>query len=600
MTNRIPKYDVDGDGSVDAGNVQHAPRDVLNVDEYGADDTGGTASDSAFSSAVSDATDGDIVLFKDGTYLLENVHVIQKSIRLKSVNATLNRTTGSTADAHTEDAMFTFRGGGTTGTSTALSADADEGDTVVSVTDASLFSVGDYVAVQSSGTYTVDADAETTFAEVTGVDTSNNDLTISEGCRFNHTTADSATVYQVEFLDRPVISGFDCEGDGANTSSWIRLDFCRRPVVEDVRVDGFIYQAISLFDCWLSSIIDCTIANAYQTGSSQGEAFQMWKSQDTYLRQPETVAPVRRGIDYTKQACGSTVVEPVIEASGVAGIATHAVAGGRDIEVLGGEVTDSGVNSSAILADDGCSIRVSNTTIRSDVRAMWNDNGQLYATDVEIHAGSGTSAQGTEVLLVRGGDTRVDMDVVQSSTSYFEGELVDIDAQNPIDRCEITIDSDIHGAGTNGFNIRTNGADIGKVDIAGTLRSQAATGAAVWVRPVSSGETIENVSLDGLTVTGHESWTVHFQGAGTVRNAKIRGCTIHNLNTTAPAIAVDDDSFDAFERLWVAENDLQSGGTNDVEVNEPDADRVWVVNNSAPNGVTVNSNATNTTVNGNN
>lgn len=593
----------DGDGyiTVDAsggGGGGGGASDIIKVDDHGADDTGATQSDAAFSDAIDAADENDVVLFKDGTYLLENVHVINKKITVKAINATFNRTTGTTSDTWREDAMITFRGGGPTGTSSDLTADAYEGDNRVNVNDASLFSVGDTVAVNSAGGsgFTYYDNSETTFGDVTEVDTTNDVIRLSVGCREDHLTADGAAVFEMDMLEAPVLEGIRCEGDGSNTSSWLRMDYCRAPVVKNCHVDGFIYQAISLFDCWQGLITESSVINAYSEGASEGEAIQLFKSQDTHIRNPR-VHNSRRGVDFSKRCNGAKIDNPIIHATTIAAIATHGTAGGKGIEVYGGTITDPNVDAGSILVATDGEISLTGTDIYCTGRAMWCSEGKLVGHDVTVISGQGTSSNPQEAILFDGGVLDMDMSVRQNPNNYFDTQLVHIRGDNPITKCYLNIEGEIYGD-AHGIYLQTNGADVENVRLSGRLTSQTSgTGNGLWIRPLDTGETISGVNIDSLDILNHGNWVVKVNGAGTLTDVRITNSTITAGSTTAPAITFDDASFDELSEVQIANTRCVGGGTNDIEINEPDADRVWVVNNSAT--VSIDSNATNIVENGN-
>lgn len=566
-------------------------RDVIDVDDYGADDTGGTASDTAFSNAVAAADTGDIILFKDGTYLLENNHVISKAVTLLGVNVTLTRTTGPSS--WTEDAMFTFQGAGPTGGSTALTADLQRGSTLVNVNDATIFSEDDFVAIHDNATafqtlYT----ARNTFARVTGVDTTNNTISLSQDAKWDHLTANGATAYRMEFLDGPRIAGFDMQGDGTDTSSWVKLTYCRNFHVEDVDIDGFIFNGISPVSSWKGTIENCTIRNAYSQGGSEGEAFQAFKSQDIRLIEPETYN-VRRGTDMTKQCSDMYIYDPIIHTQNM-GITMHNGEGGRNLKVFGGEVNQNGTAGGCLIAEDGGDLDVFGTDLFFSDRAINIDGGEVYGRGVTIRPSSSAAGSTSEVVQMYGGE--FDMEVEYYAEGHHVAQLFEVYPVNePIDKFRLDIRGDI-GAVNRGVWLDIRGNDISNVHITGDVTADG-TGTYFVHVDTAAGSTLTNATVANLRLDNFGGEGVRTSGDGGIDGLTVRNCEMDTLGDICVRLG-GDSAYDVIRRIRIQENNLTTTSwAGEIYCAEPDVDYLWVTDNKG--AVTLTGSETNVTQHGN-
>lgn len=596
MTNRAPLYDRDGDGIVDADRVEQEPRGVINVDDHGADDTGGTSSDSAFSNAVSAADAGDIILFKDGTYLLENTHTISKPLVLKGVNVTLNRTTGKQGSSTWyEDAMFTFMGGGPTGTSSALTADLQRGSTAVTVNDASLFNAGDYVSVHDNTSYQDQFDARNTFARVTDIDTTNNIVSLSVDAKWDHLTANDATMYQMEFLEGARIEGFDCVGDGSNTSSWMKLQYCRDFVVEDVSIDGFIYNAISPASAWRGEIRNCSIRNAYLFGGSEGEAFQAFKSQDIRLIAPET-QNVRRGTDMTKQCSDMYIYDPCIHTQNM-GITMHNGEGGRNLNVYGGEVNDQSNSGGCLIAEDGGDMSVYSTDIYFSDRAINIDGGKVYARGLTVRPSDSVNGGMAELLQMNAGE--FDAEIDYDNEGYSTNQLFEVQPTNgDIKKFHLTFNGSV-GSPDRGIWLLQDGTNnIENVRISGDVTGSGGGTYFIFFDTLT-GSLTKNVRIHDFGLTNWGGEGVRTTGDGGIDDVKISNCS---MNTSAGSnICVrlgGDNAYDQLTNVWIEHNFfVTDSGSGEIYCGEPGVDYLWIRDNKGD--VTLTGSETNVVQNGN-
>ncbi|MFC6825656.1 hypothetical protein [Halopelagius fulvigenes] len=579
---------------------RRGPPNTVYLSNYeSADPSGATTSDTGLDFAIADCNPGDTLVIDDGTYLLDSTHVINKPLTIRGENATLTRTVNST-DIN-EDGAIVFRGGGVQASS-ALSADVSQGTNDIPVTDASLFSVDDYVYLFDNGSVNVNTANAMTFGRVTSVDTTNNIVTMSTTAREDFTTANNATLYQVDLLESPRIENLRCEGDdSAQTSSWFKFDWCADSVYEDVHVNGFIFNALGVYHCWRHTTDRCTIEKPYLNGSSEGEAFQHHKSQDLTLIAPKvagggaSTTPVRRGIDFHKSSHDAVVINPQIEQFTLAGVSTHQ-GPVKNIEVVGGYIGqedfgNASASGGCVVTDSGGAITLSGTELLCGRRGLVVEaGGRIDATDVTLIPRNGATETG---VYIEAGSADIEGRIDDPSGQMVNA--VEVRATGAV--TGVALDLDIVSGGGDPVYIHSAGANVSDVTLAGRLESTG-TGDAVTIEAGATGEVVSNVTLDEFDIVGgHAGRGVVTAGAGTVEFVSVSRSRIDTSSGNVAAVIATNASYDALTNLRVQNCDCTAGTATAVQMNEPDASYVWVTNNRGT--VTIDANATNVVQSGN-
>lgn len=150
--------------------------------------------------------------------------------------------------------------GSITANVTTLSADGLTGNSTITVTDSSGFSVGDYIRIGSNSTYGMNTIAEIT--KVKGI--SGNVITLSEPLSFNYNTANSANITQMGLIPHLVISDIKIVGSQANTNAaGMRITNAINLVIHNVNVYNLGYASFRV-----DGVVSPHVYDNYSTGSN--------------------------------------------------------------------------------------------------------------------------------------------------------------------------------------------------------------------------------------------------------------------------------------------------------------------------------------------
>lgn len=219
----------DGDGTVtvDATASGGGSPTTLFMSDYAP--SGGVV-DSAFDTAISDATSGDTIVFDHNSYELQTSHTVTKPLTIDATpDATLTCSNASNNNAH-----ILFEGGGIQSTTT-TSAATTKGQRTLPVNNASSFAVDDRILVIAQS-YEEPVNAHIHFDVVESVDTSNNRIDIKGGLDrgFASGEGEPIALYRVQdaYIESPRV--FDCRR-GIDVSRGTRGLTIVDPVIRPVK-----------------------------------------------------------------------------------------------------------------------------------------------------------------------------------------------------------------------------------------------------------------------------------------------------------------------------------------------------------------------------
>ena len=231
------------------------PENVVRPEDYGAKGDGETDDTEAFRQAL----DSGKVVFADGTYLFGSESSAGRVIVEK--NATLictPRTRLIRGDVSGGNQSGFFMVSGTQVAESALTSDASEGSQVISVEDASVFAVGDFVALRNGGT-----GAELSKRLTTRVrEVSGNTVRLENDLQWDYTAENAKLVKYAPLTFRAYGNGAVIDGDehgktrSANSQRYgFWLQYNDGSVIEGFRVENSV-SGIARLDHCLGCLID--------------------------------------------------------------------------------------------------------------------------------------------------------------------------------------------------------------------------------------------------------------------------------------------------------------------------------------------------------
>jgi hypothetical protein len=208
---------------------------------YGAEADGVTDDSSAIQDAINaaEAAGGGAVRFASGkTYKADS------TLTINSSNVVLYGEPGHSIDmsAVTSGSLIEVTGAGRTGGNTsALTANAQAGEYTVSVADGTQFSAGDWVQLTAEDIYDYNGTATVERAEIKQIQSiSTNDITFRQPVYEEYTTANTATLRQVSFIDDAGLININLVGREVEGAGVIGVDlgWTNRSVVDGCRFNG--------------------------------------------------------------------------------------------------------------------------------------------------------------------------------------------------------------------------------------------------------------------------------------------------------------------------------------------------------------------------
>jgi len=206
---------------------RHSFLDYTNVYDYGARGDGIIDDTTAIQAAITATQGSGKLFFPPGTYVLSQKLTISNSISIEGIPGLTILDISGYADAGIEAA------GTKTGTTTTLTSNASEGDTVISVTDASSFSADDWIMLRSTDVTGTASQKKGEILQISSI--SSNDITLRSFIHDDYTTGTTATVELFTMLEDVYVSGLTIQGGDTSSTAHVGLyfDTCRNIRVEN-------------------------------------------------------------------------------------------------------------------------------------------------------------------------------------------------------------------------------------------------------------------------------------------------------------------------------------------------------------------------------
>ncbi len=205
---------------------------------------------------------------------------------------------------------------GFAGTAIALTADLPTPQWRVSLTNSSLFAVGDYVQFQSSGLFS----AGNTLGEMAVVNWISNDtvtLDVAEGVHLTYLTSDSATLRKLNFNTGSELRNVAILGSLTNLTTesviGVRITLAKDVLIDHVNVTDIYTTGIQITTSWNVIVQNSDLQNMTQDGLAYGVSIvhcccfvKVLNSHFTNMRHGATTGGTD-GVNYAIEYIGNTV-----------------------------------------------------------------------------------------------------------------------------------------------------------------------------------------------------------------------------------------------------------------------------------------------------
>lgn len=497
----------DGDGSVTVNSSETA---TLYMSDYS---SGGVA-DTAFESAIADASTGDTIIFDRHSYELQSGHQIAKSLIIdQTADAELVCTNTANANSSIE-----FLGGGQTGTSTTTSAAISSGAETLAVNDSSAFAAGDDILIMDNA-YAEQAAGPHQFQEIESVpDGTTINLMGSAVIDF----ISGANVYQVNLIDSPVIRNISTRGGGTRH---LAFRWCKDPLFERCSVSEYLEQSLYALDCWKPVWRDVQATDPEAIGSGQGEPLAIYRCSDAKV-DGVRIYDCRRGIDFAWGTHSVDVIDPVIHRADIAGISVHGDDIVNYISIQGGTITNrpSATTGFGVTNSASCTMSVEGTSFISDRAALAN-TGPMKASNCHIKPVGSSAQNGIQAV---GSDGHYQNMVIEDPNAHFN-EPVRIDTRNGNVQ-NVTIEANIEYAGQSAVIINssnTDGSTIDNVDLKGTIHG-GTTDQPIFIWAESGAVDDIDVMMD---VYGTAGQCIRLLADNTLGTVRVHDCTLESTDS---------------------------------------------------------------------
>lgn len=567
----------DGDGSV---TVDSSETRTLYMSDY----TSGGVADSAFDSAVTDASAGDTLVI-DVSIELTSGHTISKPITIDSTSdVTVTCSNTSNNNAH-----ILFKGSGT-GNSTTTTEIANVGERTVGVNDTTIFAAGDRVLFMNA-TYGQTTDAQIQFAEVESVDGTNGTITLMSA--ISKEFASGVNVYVVGLLDSPEIRNLNTAGGG---NRHLQFRWCENPVFDNVSISEYLEVSLYCLDCWKPRYRDVEATDPMGLASGEGEPITLYRCMDGYIESPR-VYDCRRGIDFAWGTRNVTVVDPILHGCAIGGITVHGSNEAGTFSIHGGEIVIQTNVPLAAHNGHGISMSPSATTYVDGTKIIARVNGLLcsgetHATNVNIQPSDGTT-EGNAGILVRHDDCSFQGCVINDPDGLFDQGVWIDGSDGALQNILVDTDMDfgaenmvyVDGRSNNVKNVRIRG----DYDLVGSSSNQG------FIVEADDSNRVENIYIS-VNVENHPEQAIRLQATNTNSAGVLDNIDIHDCYFDCAQAAVYTNGTGTFETLRVRDSSMDTGSTS-LSFNET-INKLFITNNDTSGSID-DTGATNLTNSGN-
>jgi hypothetical protein len=266
----LQAVDVEHDGKITA--VSNAVKKIaLDVNDFGADPTGATFSDTAFKNAITEASSKGVPLMYSGTFKFQGEIKIPSNLELYgSYGSILDGSALPQGTTYGISRLFSILGD--KGVGTPLSVNLSQFARTVVVGDGTLFVPGDLVYIESTDKYDSSSNSTINKADVLKVKSvSGNTLTLDGSTFFDYTTSTTrvykvTTVKNVRFHNVNIVMG----GVG-KAHTGIRIEYAENIVFENSSIKNAEDTGIQMersYDIKINHnhISGCTSPSGYTSG----------------------------------------------------------------------------------------------------------------------------------------------------------------------------------------------------------------------------------------------------------------------------------------------------------------------------------------------
>ncbi|WP_330633735.1 hypothetical protein [Halocatena halophila] len=546
----------DGDGSV---TIDATETTTLFMSDYAPN--GGTV-DSAFATAVSDAQEGDRIVFDHSDYELTQQTVINKPLTIdQTPDSTLRCTNTSNNNAH-----ILFEGGGL-GQSTTTTEIGNVGERTLSVNDETVVTAGDYVLLIEDEYTAVNVNSQIQFAEVESTATGSITLMSALSKEF----VSGTTIYQVDLLEGPEMKNLSTQGGGTRH---LQFRWCKAPVYDSVSISEYLEISLYALDCWQPRYRDVQATDPEGTLSGEGEPISLYRCTDGYIESPR-VYDCRRGIDFAWGTRNVTVVDPILYGCLIAGISVHQDDEAGTFHIEGGEIVCQTTEEDTAHNGQGISMSSSAVTSIDGTRIVARANGiiasgETHATNVTIEPSDGTP-EGNAGILVQSNDCSfIGCRLGDPDGQFDQGVWIDASG-GAIQNVEIDMDMDFTGENMIYVDGRSNPVKNvrirGNYDLVGSSSNQG------FLIEANNSNRVENVDIS-VSLENHPEQGVRLE---TNTDGVLDNINVHDSYFDCTQAAVYSNGSGTFGTLRVRDSVLDTGSTS-VSFNEP-VSKIFVTNN---------------------
>lgn len=383
------------------------------VDDAGRSD--GTPIDDLLRATYRSARADDVILFRDGTYRIEEDHEIGTALTLRGRNAVLEMA---------DDVWFGFRGsyhsyGGDTSVTTTPTGSIRKGARAINTNGTGGFSEGDYILVETTGRQPLRTGSryKCQVMRIERISGSNDTwITCEQGTQTRFPS--DTRIVRLDPLEGPVFEDLRVRGGEIP----LRMESCVDGRFENCHVEGYGRYAHRTDYCLGTVMNNPVVLNPTSRSGGHGEAINVAHSTDTTINNPR-VHKCRRGVDAFNGVFGFEVNNPYVTGATMHAVCDHGPSPSGNIVVNGGTLENDQLDGGSdeyywgngfSMGSECESIKVHGTTIRSTRSAISGSCQNLTANGLVIESvsksvGSGSNTLSDEPIAIRfsGGKARI-------------------------------------------------------------------------------------------------------------------------------------------------------------------------------------------------